>query len=326
MPKEDQTNVATERNELDENSTKMRHEEAMHVDKLLKESDSSTADTLSYFENTQMTDPIFETTSPPDTLRVAASFHDHSGDDNYPTTLSSEENLQTEKTIDDTSEATTNAIQLDDYFDTILLNDSLLIDESSSDESTTDDAETDSTTINAFALLPDATANKTLADEKTITPIKSLSPTTIENSFTVLSTQNNDVSYENRIIKDDQQIADLENVEVSNKFVYHHLLPTTEKLSDKGSLATVSTAFVRFPTEVDSRASKVRFPDEKVPNSSPTTMSFTWPRDNGYQTVGVMRYWQDQPLIEDFKFFTRGNSRGPNLEFNRPQTAYRRNH
>lgn len=329
VSEEDQKNVSTEKSKLDENSNSLRHPDAIRVngdDTNLKENDSSTstADSLSLSENTDFLDPIMETTSP-GTLRVTMSFDDLFGDDNYSTTLG-DENSQTEKTIDDTSEATTNAIQLDDYFDTILLNDSLLIDESSSSsyENTTNDVDNDSTTV--FTLMPfesgqpNETVKNTITDE-TITSTQShhhhqlLSPTTIKNSFTVLSTPNNDFSDENRIIKDDQQIAELENVETSNKFVYHHFTTT-----EKSSTTATPSSIVRFPSEVETK-SKVRFPD-----SHPVTMSFSWPRDHGYQTVGVMRFWRDQPLIEDFKFFTRGDSRGSNLGINRPQTTHRRNY
>jgi hypothetical protein len=99
--------------------------------------------------------------------------------------------------------------------------------------------------------------------------------------------------YENRIIKDDQQNRALESVEEANKFVYHHL-----PAADVSSTPPV----VRFPSQ------RVRFPDE------PSQSSFSWPRDNG----GLMRFWQEQPLINDFKIFSRGHS-----NFRRP--SYRRN-
>jgi hypothetical protein len=99
--------------------------------------------------------------------------------------------------------------------------------------------------------------------------------------------------YENRIIKDDQQNRALESVEEANKFVYHHL-----PAADVSSTPPV----VRFPSQ------RVRFPDE------PSRSSFSWPRDNG----GLMRFWQEQPLINDFKIFSRGHS-----NFRRP--SYRRN-
>lgn len=110
--------------------------------------------------------------------------------------------------------------------------------------------------------------------------------------------------YENRIIKDDQQNSELENVEEANKFVYHHL-PSSEVSST-----------VRFPINSEQR---VRFPDEPSTRNPPA--SFSWPRDNG----GLMRFWQDQPLINDFKFFSRANSRGSNGNFHR-HMSYRRNY
>lgn len=99
--------------------------------------------------------------------------------------------------------------------------------------------------------------------------------------------------HENRIINDDKQDSELENAEVSNKFVYHHLSATDDEFRATARPA----AFIRFPEEDanDGRRQRVKFPEER----------FSWPRDNGY-----MQFWQDQPLINDFKFYSRGNSIG----------------
>lgn len=325
--------------EVNENSTTL-HQNAMNVDKSninLDESDTTTVES----------DTTLETESSETTSRDFLSSEDQfDEDDNYSTASPSElvinksesfdDESQAEKTIIDTSDTTAAAIQLDDYFDAILLNDSLLIDESSSYENATE-ADYDVTTITDITQWPyeneqtDGSANETDADETITTTTTSttasfLSTTTIEKTLT----PNNDFPYENPIIKDDQQNADLENVEASNKFIYHHLL-ATQSLSEesvKSSVATPSTV-VRFPAQPEERP-RVRFPDEPLSISNsppPVTMSFSWPRDNaGYQTVGVMRFWQQQPLINDFKFVSRGNSRGPGGAFNRPQTPYRRNY
>lgn len=339
-------NVTTEdqgnSSEVNENSTTL-HQNATHLDESNINLDESETTTL---ESLEQIDTTLETESPETTSRDTLSFEDQfDEDDNYSTASSGElvinksesfdDESQAEKTINDTSDTTAAAIQLDDYFDAILLNDSLLIDESSSYDNATE-ADYDATTITTITQWPyevehtDGSATETDVDE-TITSTASttvpfLSTTTIENSLT----PNNDFPYESPIIKDDQQNADLENVEASNKFVYHHL-SATQSLSDesiKSSLATPSTV-VRFPTQQVEERQRVRFPDEHLSLSNgppPVTMSFSWPRDNvGYQTVGVMRFWQQQPLINDFKFISRGNSRGPGGEFNRPQTPYRRN-
>ena len=333
---EDQGNSS----EVNENSSTL-HENATHLNENninLDQRDTTTVESLEQIDSTLETESP-ETTTSRDTLSFGDQFDE---DDNYSTTSgelvinkseSFDDESQAEKTINDTSDTTTAAaFQLDDYFDAILLNDSLLIDESSSSENATE-TDYDSTTITQWPYeveQTDGSVNETDVDE-TITSTTSttapfLSTTTIENSLT----PNNDFPYENPIIKDDQQNADLENVEASNKFVYHHLSATQSQSDEnmKSSVATPSTV-VRFPAQVGERQ-RVRFPDELLsPSNSPppVTMSFSWPRDNvGYQTVGVMRFWQQQPLINDFKFISRGNSRGPGVGFNRPQATYRRNY
>lgn len=330
---EDQGNSS----EVNENSTTLR-ENATHVDESNINFDENDTTTV---ESAERIDTTLETEAPETTSRDSLSFDDQLDEDNNYSTTSGElvinksesfyDDSQAEKTINDTSSSTAPAIQLEDYFDAILLNDSLLIDETSSDENATE-TDFDFTTMTTITHWPDVeesdgSANETDVDE-TIAPSTTapfLSTTTIENSFTPFS----DFPYENPIIKDDQQNADLENVEASNKFVYHHL-SATQSLSDeniKNSLATPSTV-VRFPAQVEERQ-RVRFPDDPliaVTENPPIKMSFSWPRDNGYQTVGLMRFWQQQPLINDFKFVSRGNSRGPGAGFNRQQAPYRRNY
>lgn len=335
--------------ELDKNSITLQ-QNATNVKESninLDESDTATVESL------ELIDTTLETESPETTtLRDDLSFGDQfNEDDNYSTTSSelvinkSEsfyDESPAEKTINDTSDTTSAAsIQLGDYFDAILLNDSLLIDESSSYENMTG-ADYDFTTITAAITQwpyevkqTDESADEeytriredeTIRSTATSTTAPFLSTTTIRNYLT----STNDFPYENPIIKDDQQNADLENVEASNKFVYHHL-SATQSLSDesiKSSLATPSTTVVRFPAQFEERQ-RVRFPDEPLSLSNspaPVTMGFSWPRENvGYQTVGLMRFWQQQPLISDFKIVSRGNSRGPSREtFNRP--PHRRNY
>jgi hypothetical protein len=149
--------------------------------------------------------------------------------------------------------------------------------------------------------------NKTVVDETITTTVKTV-PSSTQNLF----------PYENRIIKDDQQNADLENVEASNKFIYHHL-SATESLSD--DVSATPSSVVRFPSNNDEdelkKKYRVRFPDEPLAKSPPKTITISWPRDNGYQSVGLMQFWQQQPLINDYKFFSRENSRAPSGNFNR---------
>lgn len=316
----------------------------------LDQNDAAGAENLTTIEQ-------IESTSPEATLidlHDSANLDDQlNEDDNYTTTSSElvinksenfDEQSQAEKTISNNSD--TIAIQLDDYFDTFLLNDSLLIDESSSDGNLTD-IDYDVTTINSFSqasseveqsgggeheqeedeetlsLIPTNQQNKTDVDE-TITV-----PTVTTQRIVDSTPTNNNFPYENRIIKDDQQNTELENAEASNKFIYHHL-SATESLSNENAnvLATPSTV-VRFPTNNDGEEKenqRVRFPDEPSLAKNPPAHSFSWPRDNGYQPVGLMRFWQEQPLINDYKFVSRGNSRAPSGNFNRQvQVSYRRN-
>ena len=154
-----------------------------------------------------------------------------------------------------------------------------------------------STTENLKPLSFDFSTVESL-NEKNITGTLTSIPPTTPQAFEFTP---NNFPYENRIIKDDQQNSELESVEEANKFVYHHL-PSLD--------ASTTPAVVRFPSQ-----QRVRFPDE--PSRSPPTR-FSWPRDNG----GLMRFWQEQPLINDFKIFSRGHSRVGN--FNRQ--SYRRNY
>jgi hypothetical protein len=112
----------------------------------------------------------------------------------------------------------------------------------------------------------------------------------------------------------------LENTAVSNKFVYHY--STTENLSDDRHDETLpKPTTLRFPED----RSFVRFPDEApMRQASQAKSNVVWPRDNSHQSGGLMRFWQEQPLINDFKYVSRGNSRGPNGGLSRV-LSYRRN-
>lgn len=204
------------------------------------------------------------------------------------------EQSQAEKAISAGNESDSDSIHLHEYLDASSFNDSFTL------ENTTDMDYDETTMTNSLQTLAeveqteheeqhDHTESKMFADEK-------IGSTTVQIISTTIQ------PYENRIIKDDKQDSELDNVEVSNKFVYHHLSATEHHLSaDENRALTTppSTAFVRFPSndeEDDRRKQRVKFPEER----------FSWPRDNGY-----MQFWHNQPLINDFKFFSRGNSRGP---------------
>lgn len=270
----------------DENSTDL----PQNVD----EKNINTETTVESQEQTDATDaPEFTTLDSRDTLNF--------DDDNYPTTLSAANKSEGVTEADELISSST-AIHLDDYFDTILLNDSLLIDGSRPFENTTD-FDYDVTT------LVDASIGQQSADEEVYEGSAASEKTVIDQMITSTSTTTDrgefspSFPYESRIIDDD----------LSNKFIQHHL-PAADRV-----VPTVleSPSRVRFPSPNEpDKGQRVRFPGE-----SSSTKSFSWPRDNGYL---MMRFWLDQPLINDFKYFSRGNSRAPSGSFNR-QMSYRRN-
>lgn len=317
--------------EPDENSNAPHRNDEDEKNINSSENDTTTAESLEQIE----------TESPETTSPDSRDISDSNEDDNYSTTSrefvinksqSFDELAEADKTISNRSDTT--AIHLDDYFDTILLNDSLLIDETSSNENATD-FDYDVTTITAFS--PPAPADSeestngssekkrvenTTDVDRVITSTADFQffPTTTNANSRIVeefTSRDNDFPYENRIIKDDQQDSNSENIEETNKFIYHHV-PSTDP---------APTTVVRFPAATSretTRGQRVRFPDESPPRSSPTSVSFAWPREN-VQPGGLMRFWQEQPLINDFKFFSRGNSRSPSGNFNRPM-SYRRNY
>lgn len=282
LPALEESDSFTELKVGDENSTDL----PQNVD----EKNINTETTVESQEQTDATDaPEFTTLDSRDTLNF--------DDDNYPTTNKSEGVTEADELI-----SSSTAIHLDDYFDTILLNDSLLIDESRPFENTTD-FDYDVTTI------VDSSIGQQSADEDVYEGSAASEKTVIDQMITSTSTTTDhgefspSFPYESRIIDDD----------VSNKFIHHHL-PAADRV-----VPTVleSPSRVRFPSQNEpDRGQRVRFPDE-----SSSTKSFSWPRDNGYL---MMRFWLDQPLINDFKYFSRGNSRAPSGSFNR-QMSYRRN-
>lgn len=315
-------------NEPDENSNAPHWYEEDKKNINSSENDTTTAESL---EQTDTESP--ETTSP-DSRDISNSDED----ENYSTTSGEfvinksegfDERAEADKTISNRSDTT--AIHLDDYFDTILLNDSLLIDETSSYENTTG-LDFDVTTITAFS--PSAStdseestngSNEKKREENT-TDVDRVITSTADFQFLPTTTNANsrkveftsqEFPYENRIIKDDQQDSNSENIEETNKFIYHHV-PATD------SAPTTVVRFPAAPARETTRGQRVRFPDESPSRSPPTSMSFAWPREP-QQPGGLLRFWQEQPLINDFKFFSRGNSRAPSGNFNRPM-SYRRNY
>lgn len=266
---------------LDENGKAQLNPSTLNSDEI----DTTTLENVISYDETDVTHSLDATTDSRDLLNV----HEES----YSFTTS-KEMFETEKTISNSSTT------VEDYFDTILLNDSLLIG-SSKNENTTD-FDYDETTIATFSQLLDDESNSGSGENKNsdvdeaITSASTLS--TIED-FTI---ENNNFVYENKIVKSDEQNDKQENEEESNKFFYHHL--STESIIATPRKTPLSV--IKFPSSNDEKArgQRVRFPED----STIRTTSFSWPSDNGYH---LMRFWQEQPLINDFKFFSRGNSRAP---------------
>lgn len=344
---EDQTKSSLEVNEnsdrtLHQNSNSSSETET-HVDEkninLNEKDDATTVESVTSRDETDTTLDMEKETEMPETTtatspttthlvdsRDTLSFEDQfNEDDNYKTTTTSElvvkksesfdEKLQADKAINESTDAP--AVHLDDYFDTILLNDSLLIDENFYENVT--DSDYDVTTITSFESFTDtndSAVNVLRADGEAITSTSTTAKVELLSTSKIGDfIQHKSYPYESRIVKDDEQNADLENVEASNKFVYHHL-PATQNTEPLATLATRPTIFrlpSAFPVHQVEERHRVRFPDDRP--------SFSWPKDNnGHQTAGVMRFWQAQPLINDYKPVSRGNSRGPSVRFNRQQS------
>lgn len=259
-------------------------------------------------------------TSKPESLETTSTkYRDNQPgeSDNYSTTSSELvinestdrfDETQTESSITNSSD--TLAIHLDDYFDAILLNDSLLTDGTSSYETPSEDY--DSTTLETFS---QAILDSSPSDERkqNITDhddaMESTTSVLLSSTPSSSSSSPKDSSSEESIRQN--------TAAASDKFAYHH--STTENLSeDRHDETPVKPTTLRFPEE----RGFVRFPDDPPQ----TTTSFTWPRDNGRHSGGLMRFWQRQPLLSDDRFVSRGNSRGPSSGGLHRVLSYRRNY
>lgn len=188
-------------------------------------------------------------------------------DENHPQITSSElliNRSEAEKTIS----SSTTTINLDDYFDTILLNESLLVDKTTSYENM---VEFDYDVTTSTALITDQFIEESSGDDDVL-----------------------ETTTKHNIMKADVEIAKVEIVEGSGKFIYNQMpaMETLENISNAPSTA------IRFPTDNIPEGQRVRFPDDSSPSSALS-------RDNGYH---VMRFWKHQPLINDLKYFSRRNS------------------
>lgn len=249
-----------------------------------------------------------------------ASDDQFGGNENHSTTTSefvinesteSFDETQTENSI--TNRSDTLAIHLNDYFDTILLNESLLIDDSLSHETPNDDY--DSTTPGIFSQENFESSSSSSARERNQNEAIALTTNVLLSSTmsSPSSLENKDFLSEERNIQYDQQNKVLKNTAVLKKYVYS----TTQNFFDDRQDETLPTT--RSP-EVP--RSFVKFPDDQQITSPSHTTRVIWPQDNGHPSGSLMKFWQEQPLINDFKFISRGNSRGGGL--NRV-FSYRRN-
>lgn len=292
-----ETALLVEQDVADENSTfvSQNQNETRADDELIESDQNATAtDRFTSLDQIDSTSPL--TTTLLD-LHDVSNWKEQSNEDDNFTTTSSELINKSESSAEEMIISDSTTIHLDDDFDTLLLNDSLLIDESSLEGNVTDldyDLTTESRehresgeTHNYFAS-QEREENENVSDEAII-------PTTepIENRGNDeqnLELQNNVNEPHSVQVQSVSQAH--ENLESSNRFVYQHL-PSTDKSYEEKS-------FVRFPEEpLRAQKQRVRFPDEPSVINLPT--AYSWPRS-------VLRYWQEQPLVNDYFSNTRGLS------------------
>lgn len=230
----------------------------------------------------------------------------------------SSEKSETDESISDIEIATTD--QFLEYIDAIMLNDSLLFldDNNSSDFN-------DKTDMNFYEFTTESNSESTV--ETTDPTVTETSSSPEESTYTVsliepstnvnFSTEQIPVerldsmesSMQNNMISDMSDEEPADGTENIAKVTSSLLLPPILKVVDPMRKISLSlSSLIRFPTDDgddDERAEtyrerqpiksvfnfkKVRFPDQPLPNSQTTMIS--WPRDNGY-----FNFWRDQPLI-----------------------------
>lgn len=238
--------------------------------------DQSTTDTIEYETFSDFSYATEMSKDPPSTDLS----YDMNEDENYPQTTLGEiliyksENLEKKpeagKEINNSSTET----RFDDYFETLFKNESLLIDNTSSYENLTEfDYDTATTTQPNIDHLIEESSGDGRVEKLEIATVYEVIRTSIDAAPTVA----NKIKFE-----DDQNDAAFANEE-SEKFVYR----TSE------SVLPSPSSVIRFPESRDGVTEKnqrVRFPDDSSGSQ--------WVRDNGYH---LMRFWQEQPLIDDDK-------------------------
>lgn len=212
----------------------------------------------------------------------------------------------------------------DDYLYALFANDSLILDESSleSNESdnalstTQNDSDDDETTTENINLNEDENSSN-----ETETTIKD----STEHTTATTSSDDGDEEGSSGIgeiflmptivvenIKDDE--TELDKIETSNKFIYHHILPpatkdpvedVTDSLTASSLVTSSARNKVRFPDDDETTRKTVKFPGQAT-NRFATKAPFQW---NGEH----LKFWNQQPLIPDPDVYQthRENSRQP---------------
>ncbi|CAG9808867.1 unnamed protein product [Chironomus riparius] len=250
------------------------------------------------------------------TINIKNSSYDVDDDDDEilsnSTVLDFNENSQTEESIIESSDT----INFDDT--SFLVNDSLImIDNASSILNSSSDYDDYITTIDPF-MKEDQTTLQTSDDSDNVS-IKT--STTDENTSITDEDKTSAFKYETTSYYslDDRQNSN--GNDETNKFVYHHHVPTaaTTATTIETSTQSVKGNKLKFPDEEINN--RVRFPDDYnnnndeivttssriqsrlIPSSSTSATSrFSWPRDNNHRlTTNIFQYWNQQPLLEDYQ-------------------------
>jgi len=265
---------------------------------------------------------------------------DYNNQDNNNSDSNEEEQNRTTE-MDFISGSDTSASNLhDDYLNTFLYNDSLLmLDESSADYNASD-VESDVTTIDLLEMTLETTTISEMETHSQDDFVNSFNETSFDSNATTLSSGGGEDEEETFVIstiphettyQQEEQSKEMEDFEASNKFVYHHIAPatsltppppTTTTSPPATTSTTPATTKVRFPTydeeiQVDgsiNRPHLIKFPDDSadtqlyITESKPaaTTTATPWSRDsNHHRTTNLIKFWQQQPLIADTAYYGR---------------------
>lgn len=248
--------------------------------------------------------------------------------ENVTTTIYSSENLMEQSQAEDSISDIKNPItdQFVDYFDTMLLNDSLLLTDNSSsyyfnttdtdlDEFTTADVDQDVETTTLNFNMP-VTINLPEKNTDLVKQFNSSSIVTLGREKENIDTMQSNMISDNS--DEDPYKSVTENVDIVKSSLSPPPLMKVDAPLSKITHSLLS--LVRFPTDDDFENreqtiknvfhfKKIKFPDEPLPNRLATT-TFSWPKDNGY-----FNFWREQPLINDSSkaskafsssFFSRG--------------------